>query len=124
MQRLKVGESSPLIETAYGYHIIKLMERDPGGQKDLSNAQVQAQIRQAIFNQKEQMLRAVFSEVSRNNAQVKNYLAERLLETGGKSATASGTAKTEAKPEEKKDDSKAVAPVPTATEKQEEPAKK
>ena len=71
------------------------MERDPGGQKDLSNAQVQAQIRQAIFNQKEQMLRAVFSEVSRNNAQVKNYLAERLLETGGKSAPASGTAKTE-----------------------------
>ena len=32
--------------------------------------------------------------------------------------------KTEAKPEEKKDDSKAVAPVPTATEKKEEPAKK
>ena len=124
VQRLKVGESSPLIETGYGFHIIKLMERDPGGQKDLSNAQVQAQIRQAIFSQKEQMLRAVFSEVSRNKAQVNNYLAERLLETGGKSAPAAGGAKTEAKPEEKKDDSKAVAPVPTATEKQEEPAKK
>jgi parvulin-like peptidyl-prolyl isomerase len=124
VQTLKVGESSPLIQTPYGFHIIKLMERDPGGQKDLSNAQVQAQIRQAIFSQKEQMLRAVFSEVSRNNAQVKNYLAERLLETGGKAAPAPGTAKTDAKPEEKKDDSKAVAPVPTATEKQEEPAKK
>ena len=127
VQRLKVGESSPLIETMYGYHIVKLLERDPGGQKDLSNAQVQAQIRQAIFSQKEQMLRAVFSEVSRNNAQVKNYLAERLLETGGKSAPAPGAAKTDApaaKPEEKKDDSKAAAPVPTATEKQEEPAKK
>jgi len=127
VQRLKVGESSPLIETGYGFLIIKLLERDLGGQKDLSNAQVQAQIRQAIFSQKEQMLRAVFSEVSRNNAQVKNYLAERLLETGGKSTPASGAAKTDApaaKPEEKKDDSKAVAPVPTATEKQEEPAKK
>jgi len=104
VQRLKVGESSPLIETRYGIHILKLLERDPGGQKDLTNPQVQMQIRQVIFNQKQEMLRAAFSEVARNKAQVNNYLAERLLESAGKATTpvAGETKKDEAKPEEKK----------------------
>ena len=115
VQRLKVGESSPLIETQYGYHIFKLLEKDPGGQKDLNSPSVQANIRQAIFNQKEQMLRAAFSEVARNKATVQNYLAERLLESAGKSAAATqenkaetkadskADSKTEGKPQEKKD---------------------
>lgn len=126
VQRLKIGESSPLIETRFGYHIFKLLEQDKGGQRDLSNQQVVAQIRQAIFNQKEQMLRAAFSEVARNKAQVNNYLAERLLENAGKAAAASTSAeskteeksdaKTEAKPEEKKED-------PQSSEKAAEPKK-
>ena len=117
---LRVGESSPLIQTRFGYHILKLLEKDQGGQKDLNSASVSAQIRQAIFNQKEQMLRAAFSEVARNKAQVNNYLAERLLESAGKAAAAAPEAKTESKtdtkaaepkqeqkPEQKKEEAKA-----------------
>src|SRR5688572_1534974 len=106
VMRLKVGESSPLIETRYGYHILKLLERDLGGQKDLSSPQVAAQIRQVIFNQKEQMLRAAFSEVAKNNAQVNNYFAERMLESAGKAVTPAASSKTEEKTEEKKEESK------------------
>jgi len=114
VQRLKLGESSPLIESKYGYHILKLLQRDSGGQKDLTSPQVEAQIRQEIFNRKEEMLRAAFSETARNKAQINNYLAERLLETAGKvnAAAASGGAKADApkeaekKPEEKKAEEK------------------
>jgi peptidyl-prolyl cis-trans isomerase SurA len=106
VERLKVGESSSLIESRYGYHILKLLERDPGGQKDLSSPQVAAQIRQVIFNQKEQMLRAAFSEVAKNKAQVNNYFAERLLESAGKAVAPAATSKTEEKTEEKKEEGK------------------
>jgi peptidyl-prolyl cis-trans isomerase SurA len=117
--RLKVGESSPLIETRYGYHILKLLEKDKGGQKDLSSPSVSAQIRQAIFNQKQQMLRAAFSEVARNKAQVNNYLAERLLESAGKASVSKPEDKTdtkaEPKKEEKKEDKKEEAKAPANT---------
>ena len=105
VQRLKIGESSPLIDTKYGYHILKLLERDSGGQKDLTSPQVSAQIRQVIFNRKEEMLRAAFSETARNKAQINNYLAERLLDSVGKANTAAAGAG--AKKEEPKDEKKA-----------------
>jgi len=107
--RLKVGETSPLLETRYGYHILKLIERDPGGQKNLDNTQVQAQIRQEIFNRKEAMLKAAFSETARNKATVNNYLAERLLDSVGKTqatATPAAPEKKDDKKEEKKPETK------------------
>jgi len=125
-ERLKIGETSPIIETRFGYHILKLIERDKGGQKDLTSAQVQAQIRQAIFSQKEQMLKAAFSEVARNKTQVNNYLAERLLDSAGKTSTAAGTdTKAETKANEKKDEKKEEAKAPEkAADSSKEPAKK
>jgi peptidyl-prolyl cis-trans isomerase SurA len=84
VQRMKVGETSPLIETPYGFHILKLIQRDAGGQKDLKSPQVQAQIRQLITSRKEEILRAAFSETARNRAQINNYVAERLLANAGK----------------------------------------
>ena len=85
-QRMKNGETYPqVIETRFGFHILKLLEKDAGGQKDLSDPRVQAQIRQVIFNRKDQTLKNAFSETVRNKATVSNFLAERILETAGKS---------------------------------------
>ncbi len=86
VQRMKNGETYPqAIETRFGFHILKLLEKDAGGQKDLSDPRVQAQVRQVIFNRKDQTLKTAFSEAARNKATVSNFLAERILENAGKS---------------------------------------
>jgi peptidyl-prolyl cis-trans isomerase SurA len=86
VQKMRAGETYPqVIETRFGFHILKLLEKDAGGQKDLSDPRVQAQVRQVIFNRKDQTLKNAFSEAARNKATVVNYLAERILENAGKS---------------------------------------
>jgi hypothetical protein len=67
---------------------VKLIERDAGGQKDLTDPRVHAQVRQVIFNRKDQTLKTAFSEVVRNKAEVNNYLAERVLGGAGGSPVA------------------------------------
>jgi peptidyl-prolyl cis-trans isomerase SurA len=85
VQKMRVGETFPqVIETRFGFHIVKLIEKDPGGQKDLSDARVQANVRQQIFNRKDQTLKNAFSEAARNKATVVNYLAQRILDNAGK----------------------------------------
>jgi len=86
VQKMRAGETFPqVIETRFGFHILKLMEKDAGGQKDLTDPRVQAQVRQVIFNRKDQTLKNAFSEAARNKATVMNYLAERILASAGKS---------------------------------------
>ena len=86
VQRLRVGETFPaVIETRFGFHILKLLEKDAGGQKDLTDPRVQANVRQTIFGRKDQTLKNAFSEAARNKATVVNYLAQRILDSAGKS---------------------------------------
>jgi len=84
VKKLKVGETSGIVETKFGYHIVKLLEKDPGGQKDLSDPRVQANVRQVIFNRKDTLYKNAFSENARNSAKINNYFAQRVLETAGK----------------------------------------
>jgi len=85
VRRMKMGETYPqVIETRFGFHILKLLERDPGGQKDLTDPRVQAQVRQVIFNRKDSLYKNAFSESVRNSAKINNYFAQRVLESAGK----------------------------------------
>jgi peptidyl-prolyl cis-trans isomerase SurA len=84
VQRMKAGETFPqVVETRFGFHVVKLVERDAGGQKDLADPRVQADVRQVIFNRKDQSLKAAFSETIRNKAEITNFLAQRMLDTTG-----------------------------------------
>jgi len=80
VQSLKVGEtfSSP-IPTKYGYHLVKLIEKEAGGQHELTDPKVQADTRQAIFNRKETLLKTAYLEAVRNQTIVKNLLAQKIL---------------------------------------------
>jgi peptidyl-prolyl cis-trans isomerase SurA len=81
---LQPGQVSKPIELKDGYHIIKLIAREPAGQRLLSDPQVQQSIRTTLQNRREQLLRAAYVSVARDQAHVVNYLAREVLESAGK----------------------------------------
>jgi peptidyl-prolyl cis-trans isomerase SurA len=79
--QMRVGEIYPNpVETRFGFHLVKLLDMDEGGPKDWSDPRVENDIRQIIFNRRDQLLRGAFYERARNEADVENYYAQRILE--------------------------------------------
>lgn len=78
------GQVSPVLRTGEGYRIIKLISKEPAGQRQLSDPRVQEEIRQGLFQAKEQVLRSAFYEVARSEAKVVNYYAASVLESRDK----------------------------------------
>jgi peptidyl-prolyl cis-trans isomerase SurA len=78
------GQISPIIHTAEGYRLIKLISREIAGQRQLSDPRVQEEIRQELFQGKQQMLRSAFYEVARSEAKIVNYYAKSVLESRDK----------------------------------------
>ena len=70
---LRPGEVTPVLHTAEGYRILKLITREPRGQRDLSDRKVQQTIRETLINRKDQLLKAAYYEMARNEAKVVNY---------------------------------------------------
>lgn len=78
------GQVSQPIPGGGGYRILKLIAKEPAGQRDLSDPQVQQGIRDALRNHKEQLLRSAYIAEARDEAHVANYLARQILESAGK----------------------------------------
>ena len=76
---LRPGETTQVLRTAEGYRILKLITREPAGQRDLGDPKVQQTIRETLINRKDQLLKAAYYEVARNEAKVENYLAGRIV---------------------------------------------
>jgi peptidyl-prolyl cis-trans isomerase SurA len=74
------GQTSGVIRTPDGYRIIKLIVREPAGQRQLSDPAVQQSIRERLMNQKEQLLQAAYYETARNETKVSNYFANSIVE--------------------------------------------
>jgi peptidyl-prolyl cis-trans isomerase SurA len=81
---LKPGQVSPPIVLKDSIRILKLVTREAPGLRGLSEPQVQQSIRDTLRNRKEQLLRAAYLAVARDEAKVSNYLAEQVLEANGK----------------------------------------
>jgi peptidyl-prolyl cis-trans isomerase SurA len=81
---LKPGQISGVIVLRDSYRILKLVARESPGQRELSDPTVQQSIRDNIHNRKEQLLRAAYLAVARNDAKVTNYLAQQVIESSGK----------------------------------------
>jgi peptidyl-prolyl cis-trans isomerase SurA len=68
-----------------GVHtIVMVVSHEQAGQRDLSTPEVREQITQALRGRKEQLLRAAYLAALRNDTQVTNYLAARLVASNGK----------------------------------------
>ncbi len=78
------GQVSHIIHTPDGYSIIKLIARQMAGQRQLNDPRVQEEIRQEIFQAKQQTLRAAFYEVVRSETKVVNYYAMSVLDSRDK----------------------------------------
>jgi peptidyl-prolyl cis-trans isomerase SurA len=81
---LRVGETSRVISTRDGFRILKLLAREPAGQRDLADPNVQNSIRETLRNRKVQLLLDAYLKQLRSEAKITNYLAQQILESAGK----------------------------------------
>jgi peptidyl-prolyl cis-trans isomerase SurA len=63
-----------------GYRILKVISKEPQGQRDLQDPRVQQEIRENLLNQKDSLLKTAYYEVQRNGAKVTNYMAQSIVD--------------------------------------------
>lgn len=69
------GRVTPVIHTPEGYRILKVISREPAGQRELNDPKVQQNIRETLLNRKDQLLKHAYYEVAKNETKVINYYA-------------------------------------------------
>jgi len=89
VMKLKPGQYSPIVSVinpakqALGFRIVKLVSKEPAGQRELSDPRVQQAIRSQLHDRREQLLKAAYYEVLRDSAKVENYYAKKVLDSNG-----------------------------------------
>lgn len=78
--QLAPGQTSGVVRTPDGYRLIKLIVREPAGQRELSDPKVQQNIRETLMNRKDQLLRAAYYDTARNESKVTNYFANSIVQ--------------------------------------------
>lgn len=81
---LQPGGVSGVINTGEGYRILKVLSKEPAGQRELNDPRVQQSIRETLLNRKDQLLKLAYYEVARNSAKVVNYMAEGIVSARAK----------------------------------------
>lgn len=88
--KLKPGQYSPIITVTnpmtkqlVGFRVVKLIAKEPAGQRELADPRVQEAVRSQLRDRREQLLKSAYYEVLRDQAKVENYYAERILQGNG-----------------------------------------
>ena len=74
---------NPMTKQLGGLRIVKLLAKEPAGQRELADPRVQQAIRSQMRDRREQLLKAAYYEVLRDQAKVDNYLAQKVLDSSG-----------------------------------------
>jgi peptidyl-prolyl cis-trans isomerase SurA len=80
---LTPGVPSQPVPSQDGFHILKVISREPAGQRDLNDPRVQQEIHETLLNRKDQLLKAAYYEVQRNSSKIVNYLAQSVVNNAG-----------------------------------------
>jgi len=81
---LRPGEFSNVVASPDGYRILRLIGREPAGQRQLTDPRVQQAIRDRLRTRKQQLLHNSYLTVARDEAEIDNYLSRQVLESAGK----------------------------------------
>jgi len=76
---LHPGQYTSIIPSPEGYRILKVITREPAGQRELNDPAVQQTIRETLVNRKDQLLKEAYYETARNEAKVLNYFAAGII---------------------------------------------
>lgn len=77
------GQMSGIMKIGPEYRILKVIAREPAGQRELNDPAVQQHIRETLQNRKDQILRRAFYEVARNDSKVVNHFAQGIVDNKG-----------------------------------------
>jgi peptidyl-prolyl cis-trans isomerase SurA len=86
---LQPGQLSPILppldqaRNSESYRILKMISKEPAGQRDLNDPRVSQTIRERLINRKDQLLKTAYYEIARNEAKVVNYLARSITSNVG-----------------------------------------
>jgi peptidyl-prolyl cis-trans isomerase SurA len=90
VMKLKPGNYTPVIpiinptnHQPSAYMIVKLIAKEPSGQRDLADPRVQQAIRKQLRDRREQLLKAAYYETLRDDAKVTNFYAEEVMKNLG-----------------------------------------
>ena len=90
VMKLKPGQYSPIItvqdpasKRVIGFRVVRLIAKEPAGQREYSDPRVQQAIRSQLRDRREQLLKAAYYEVLRDSAKVNNFYAEDVLKNSG-----------------------------------------
>jgi peptidyl-prolyl cis-trans isomerase SurA len=89
IDKLKAGQTTDIIplpdprdpKKTSGYMILQLIAKEPAGQHDLSEPQVQQHIREGLREARSQLLKAAYFEMLRDQSKIENYFAEDIFKT-------------------------------------------
>jgi len=88
--KLKPGQYSGIIplvnpqtKQVGAYQIVKLVSKEPAGQRELNDPRVQQAIHDQLVERREQLLKAAYYDVIRDQAKIENYFAEDILKKSG-----------------------------------------
>jgi peptidyl-prolyl cis-trans isomerase SurA len=92
VSKLKPGQISqplPVLEgpgskRVAGYSIVKLIAKEPAGQRELNDPRVQQFIREQLRQGREQLLKSAYDEQVHDQSKIENYYADELLKSVGK----------------------------------------